>query len=322
MKWLPKSRSRTSATRTKKRVEKPLLNTTSKEELQTEKRVEKPLLDTTSKEAVAGLKSKYMAPCACNSRQCCHTEHDTFRVLPLQSTRRYTATRHNPVQSWLDSSTLCEEAHGEELHDEPPVSVLPSPCLDPKLPLLPLHWSVSDHLSFDKLASARRTLTSPNVRVFVPELSNKGNILTDTEARFDWFSHIYFRNGSFEQRCRVTSQMHRGSLEHYIACPHQSISVSEPTFGKKNGHQEVQAWVTARPPRCPSHPMERWVDRTGPYIHRTACRICDVDVECTIDVREGLFMRVIFTCRRGLGAGLGPSDPQWIALMTGNGQTK
>ncbi|PTB71338.1 hypothetical protein M440DRAFT_1365970 [Trichoderma longibrachiatum ATCC 18648] len=288
MKWLPKSRSRTSATRTKKR------------------RVEKPLLDTTSKEAVAGLKSKYMAPCACNSRQCCHTEHDTFRVLPLQSTRR----------------TLCEEAHGEELHDEPPVSVLPSPCLDPKLPLLPLHWSVSDHLSFDKLASARRTLTSPNVRVFVPELSNKGNILTDTEARFDWFSHIYFRNGSFEQRCRVTSQMHRGSLEHYIACPHQSISVSEPTFGKKNGHQEVQAWVTARPPRCPSHPMERWVDRTGPYIHRTACRICDVDVECTIDVREGLFMRVIFTCRRGLGAGLGPSDPQWIALMTGNGQTK
>lgn len=298
IKWLLKSRSKTSAT-------------------QTEKPVEEPLSDTTSKEAVADLKSKYRAPCACP------TEHDTLPVLPSRSPRRYTATRHsNPVQSWLDSSTLCEEAHGEELHDETPVSVLPSSCLDPARPLLPLHWSVSDHVSFDKLARARRQVNSPNVPVIVPELCSKGYILTDTLARFDWFSRIYFHKGSFEQRSRVTSQIHRGSLEHYIACPHQSISVSEPTFGEKNGNQEVQAWVTARPPRCESHPMERWDDRSGPYIHRTACGICDVDVECTIDVRKGYFMRVRFTCRRGLGAGLDPSDPKWVALMTGNGQTK
>ncbi|KAH0494728.1 hypothetical protein TgHK011_008319 [Trichoderma gracile] len=312
MKWLLKSRSKASATQTEKSVEEPLLDTTSKKKLQTEKPMEKTPFDRTSKEAVADLKSKYMAPCAC------HIEHDTLRVIPLNLPRRYTATRHsNPVQSWLDSNTLCEE-----LHDEPPVSVLPSSCLDPALPLLPLHWSMSDHLSFDKLASARRPLNSSNGPVVVPELSSKGYILTDTNARFDWFSQIYFHNGSFEQRCRVASQIHRGSLEHYIACPHQSISVSEPTFGEKNGHQEVGAWVTARPPRCPSHPMERWADRSGPYTHRTACRICDVDVECSIDVRKGIFMRVMFACRRGLGAGLDPSDPKWVALMTGNGQTK
>ncbi|TFA99549.1 hypothetical protein CCMA1212_008539 [Trichoderma ghanense] len=309
---LLKSRSKDSATRKEKPMEgKPV----------EAKPVEKKPREKVSKEVVADLKSKYIAPCACNSRQCCCTEHDSLRVPPLQSSKQLIATRHNTVQSWLDSSTLCGEADGEELHDEPPVSVPPSSWPDPTLPLLPMHWSVSDHLSFNKLASVRRTLGSPRGMVFVPELSDKGSILTDTNALFNWFCHVYFDKGSFEQRLRVVSQIHAGSPEHYIACPHQSLSVSEPTFGERNGHPEVQAWVTGRPPRCPSHPMERWCDLDGPYTHRTTCRICDVDVESTIDVAKGYFMRVMFTCRRGLGAGLDPSDPKWVALMTGKEHT-
>ncbi|KAL6874781.1 hypothetical protein J3F83DRAFT_759522 [Trichoderma novae-zelandiae] len=275
-----------------------LLRSSSKEN----KPEEKKPLETISKKLEAHLRSKYKAPCTWDSPQCCCTEHDALHVPPQRSSKQFVATRHKPVELWLDWSTLCGEADTEKPRDDPRISVPPSSWPDSARPLLPMHWSVNDHLSFDKLASVRCKLGFPGKRA----------------------CEVFFDKGTFEQKLQVVCQINRGSPEHYIACPHQSLSVSEPTFGKRNGwkgRREVQAWVTSRPPRCPSHAMERWSNLDGPYAHKTACRICHADVECTIEMADKHYMRVWYTCRRNLGEGLNPSDPKWVALMTGNGQT-
>lgn len=187
--------------------------------------------------------------------------------------------------------------------------------------LTPIHQSIRYYLSMSNLNCISRRLNSEIETTFIPELSLEGSACSAQETQYEWSNEIYFHNGRFLQKQEIHTAFyknHESSPEHFIGCPHQNLTVHTPHFGIRDGMCEAEAWVTSIPPRCSSHPMQKWNNFQGPYTHITSCTICHSDTECYIQL-NGAFLDIRYTCYRDLGAGLDPNDPKWRALLTGTG---
>ncbi|EHK21548.1 uncharacterized protein TRIVIDRAFT_52268, partial [Trichoderma virens Gv29-8] len=195
--------------------------------------------------------------------------------------------------------------------------------VNPAFTLKPIHYSMQYHLSFDNLNCIRRQLGSKNERTFIPELSIAGGACSDEDTLYQWSSEIYLDNGTFLQKQNIRTAFYKDgeySPEHYIGCPHQSLSVYTPEFWDNDGLLEVEAWVMSKPSRCASHSMQKWSNSQGPYTHITSCTICHSDTESYIQL-NGCYLDVKYTCFRDLGTGMDPSDSKWLSLLTGEGIT-
>ncbi|KAL7952242.1 hypothetical protein V8C34DRAFT_324007 [Trichoderma compactum] len=189
--------------------------------------------------------------------------------------------------------------------------------------LKPMHSAMKYHLSFDNLSCIRNRLSSEAEKVFIPELSIAGSAASDQGTQYRWTSEIYFDKGTFLQKQEIVTGFYETGEyppEHFIGCPHQSLSIFTPEFIDRDGMCGVEAWVMSKPSRCTSHPMQKWNSFQGPYIHITSCTICYSDTECHIQL-YGPWLHMRYTCFRDLGAGIDSTDPKWLSLLTGDGIT-
>ncbi|KAL6789454.1 hypothetical protein GGI42DRAFT_337761 [Trichoderma sp. SZMC 28013] len=187
--------------------------------------------------------------------------------------------------------------------------------------LAPIHHSIQYHLSMNNLNCISRRLNPETESRYILELSLAGSATSDTATQYRWSSEIYFDKGTFLQKQEIRAAFWRDDEnppEHFTGCPHQSLSVYTPDFTEEDGICEAEAWITCKPSRCPSHPMQKWSNSQGPYTHITSCTICHSDTECYIQL-NGWYLDVRYTCFRDLGAGTDPNDPKWRSLLTGGG---
>ncbi|KAL6786312.1 hypothetical protein J3E68DRAFT_421095 [Trichoderma sp. SZMC 28012] len=254
--------------------------------------------------------------------------------LPLN--RGAAASREAVVHPASQSNTICTctprkgccSAHNSIRAPNPtPPALLGTPCNifinTSGFTLTPMHYSMQYHLSMNNLNCISRRLGSETETRLIPELSFSGSATSEEETQYRWSSEIYFDKGTFLQLQEINTAFHKtdeNPPEHFIGCPHQSLTVHTPEFGIRDGMCEVEAWVTSIPSPCPSHPMQKWSNFQGPYNHITSCTICHSDTECYIQLNGG-WLDVRYTCFRDLGAGLDPNDPKWHSLLTGGGIT-
>lgn len=188
------------------------------------------------------------------------------------------------------------------------------------LTLTPIHATMRYHLSMDHLECVRRQLDPRRTTDVITSLSYEEKCVSKEINYYDWLSDIYFRDGTFLQRQQMQCYLGEGTKksEYFAACPHQSLCISPPEFVYKDGMLEAQTCVTNQPPRCASHPMEKWNSSQGRYAQIVVCTICHSDAECTLELYDRQIL-IRYTCYRDLGSGTSPSDPKWLSLLTGEG---
>lgn len=192
------------------------------------------------------------------------------------------------------------------------------------LTLKPIHPNIHYHLSFNHLHNIRRDLSPKFTQVSFQGLNSHGKSTTETTATYyRWLSDIYYDTNTFLQRQQICCDLSRWSKksEHFIGCPHQSLSISKPKFRQSNDILEVETWVTNHPPRCPSHPSKKWSSFQGSFAQMTVCTVCHSDLECTLEL-SGSYLRVYYTCYRDLGPAASPNDPKWLAVLAGEGSPR
>lgn len=251
--------------------------------------------------------------------------------------RRACKYKHKSVQTTLslvDHSTTKDSADDNKLEGHLPclcrphqgcchehISTRPPRALQSGHTLTPIHWVIPYHLAFEHLHCIRGRLGHKNKKAFVPELSCSGNATSAQGTIYYWSNEIYFYKGTFLQKQKISCHLYgtdKNLPEHFSGCPHHSLSVSKPVFGKRNGLFEVQACVTNNPPRCPSHPKLRWSNFQGNHAQMVVCTICHSDAECTLEL-DGSNFNVQYTCYRDLGPGTDPTHSKWLSMLTGQG---
>lgn len=188
--------------------------------------------------------------------------------------------------------------------------------------LTPIHKLMTYNLTFENLACMRRQLagsgsTAPQ---FIPALSwgNDGESVNGTGYRM--LSEVFYHDGTFLQRqwfrCTFHGSDARESLpERFFGCPHQSLSISKPSWNKRSSMVEAELEITTNPPRCASHPKQKWNSCNGPYGHITPCTRCHSDAEFSLRMASA-YLYVEYACYRDLGAAMDPDDPKWRSLLT------
>ncbi|KAL6690178.1 hypothetical protein J3F84DRAFT_389936 [Trichoderma pleuroticola] len=249
--------------------------------------------DAASRAVVIHPPSQSNPICTCTPRQGCCIDHNSIRV-------------PNPAPPAL---------LGTSCHD--------STCMSIKTAytLKPIHYCMEYHLSLENLECTRLGIRSETETMFIPELSFAGSACSEEETQYRWSSEVYFDKGTFLQIQEIRIACYKNDEsppEHFIGCPHQSLTVYTPEFNIQDGMLEAETWVTSIPSRCPSHPMQKWSSLQGPYTHITSCTICHSDTECYMQI-NGHWLDVRYTCFRDLGAGTDSNDPKWHSLLTGGG---
>lgn len=191
--------------------------------------------------------------------------------------------------------------------------------------LKPIHPSLCYHLCHDNLACIRqqRGPGSMHQSAFIPELSSRQSITSDEDVVFYWSSEIYFTKGTFLQIQKVECTIHQRSNKRYrpqqfTACPHHSLTISDPFFGSRDGFLEVQAAVENSPPRCSNHPEGvRWSSQGPVHTQMVVCTTCHSDAECVLREQAG-GLHIWYACYRDLGSGE-DLDSKWMALLRGEG---
>jgi hypothetical protein len=247
-------------------------------------------------------------PCICmhHRHQSCCSMHSSLR----------TPNRGLLNQPRTTSSLLVPNTSGDlamEANDFNPEEIS-------SLTITPVHATMRYHLSLDHLACVRRQFDSGTDVDLVQSLSCNGSYTSKECNYYDWLNDIYFLRDTFLQRqqmeCRLGDEAK--TAEYFVGCPHQSLCISPPEFEYKDGMLEVQTWVTNYPPRCAVHPREKWSSSQGPYAQIVVCTICHSDAECTLEL-FGTYLKIEYICYRDLGLGVSPTDPKWLALLTGKG---
>lgn len=238
------------------------------------------------------------------------------------------ASRPNTVCTCRPLQGCCSDHNSIQTPNTVPPALLGAPCnVFINMPntsgftLPPIHYRMQYHLSMNNLNCISRRLGPETETRYILELSLAGSASSDKDTQYQWSSEIYFDNGTFLQKQEIRTAFHRADEnppEHFTGCPHQSLSVYTPTFRDREGMCEAEAWITCKPSRCPSHPMQKWSSFQGPYTHISSCTICYSDTECHIEL-DGSYLNVRYTCFRDLGAGTDPNDPKWRSLLTGVG---
>lgn len=260
------------------------------------------------------------SPCYCSAHPgCCRKHHSTSHSRPAPLTIRDRNQNEKTGSSRRDS----EASTSSTIHQ--PEGKLLGMDHAATYTLTPIHPSLCYHLCHDNLAYIRQQLSPPSAQqsVFVPELSSKQSITSDEDIVFYWSSEIYFSKGTFLQIQKVQCTIHQRDNKRYkpqrfTACPHHSLTISDPSFSSRNGFREVQATVENSPPRCPNHPEGvRWISQGPLHTQMVVCTICHSDAECVLREQAG-GLHVWYACYRDLGSGE-YLDGKWMALLSGEG---
>jgi hypothetical protein len=260
--------------------------------------------------------------CICGSHQSCCRKHKSLRTpnTPERPSpfRRAVGSISNDSRSLskedtdLESETLCDvsEVEAEGLSSD----------LQSALTLAPIHFAVSYHLSLDNLRCIRSRLASTAKTIFIKELFCEGEATSTRDVNYDWSNEIYFTKGTFLQKQEIICYIDdkRAPTQHFFCCPHQSLSISSPSFNNKGELFEVQAWVTNQPRRCAAHAKERWSSSQGRHAQVAVCMICHSNAECVLQLYDTSLL-VRYTCYRDLGPGTDLNHPKWHSLLTGEG---
>ncbi|KAH7310468.1 hypothetical protein B0I35DRAFT_439104 [Stachybotrys elegans] len=225
----------------------------------------------------------------------------------------------DPEKNTLEPSSQSADRQSEA-SPAPPIGGLSSRMIfDSSSTLGPVYYALPYHLSLDHLACIRRRLEPSTKPVAIPELTFIEKATSETGQWLSWYYETYFHRDTFLQRQMVECYHFKGdkSSHQFRSCPHQTLVISDLSFGKKNGFVEIQATITNEPGRCPSHTKERWSSSNGRHVHIVACTKCYSDAECVLRVNSDRVL-IKYTCFRDVGPGTSLEHPKWQSLLTGS----